>query len=160
MLASTSYHECSRNDTLLSQAYGNDEQFWQSNPLSYVNGVPGITSDSFVGEYLTKINRVFKRRPEIKENITCKDYRLIRDLTKLLRRRQRERLLKRNCCYEQNNNSALATRFFVHFFAVLAQLQCEMNKFQVDLRKGAARNAVPSLQFQTWHKGEKVSKDG
>ena len=35
-----------------------------------------------------------------------------------------------------------------------------MNKFQVDLRKGAARNAVPSLQFQTWHKGEKVSKDG
>lgn len=160
LLASTSYHECSRNDTLLSQAYGNDEQFWRSNPLSYVNGVPGITSDSFVGEYLTKINRVFKRRPEIKENITCKDYRLIRDLTKLLRRRQRERLLKRNCCYEQNNNSALATRFFVHFFAVLAQLQCEMNKFQVDLRKGAARNAVPSLQFQTWHEGEKVSKDG
>ena len=95
MLASTSYHECSRNDTLLSQAYGNDEQFWQNNPLSYVNGVPGITSDSFVGEYLTKINCVFKRGPEIKENITCKDYRLIRDLMKLRRRRQRERL-KRN----------------------------------------------------------------
>ena len=111
LLASTSYHECSRNDTLLSQAYGNDEQFWQSNPLSYMNGVPGITSDSFVGEYLTKINLVFKRGPEIKENITWKDYRLIRDLTKLLRRRQRERLLKRNCCYEQNNNSALATPF-------------------------------------------------
>ena len=68
LLASTSYHECSRNDTLLSQAYGNDEQFWQNNPLSYVNGVPGITSDSFVGEYLTKINCAFKRGPEIKEN--------------------------------------------------------------------------------------------
>ena len=95
MLASTSYHECSRNDTLLSQAYGNDEQFWQNNPLSYVNGVPGITSDSFVGEYLTKINCAFKRGPEIKENITCKDYGLIRDLMKLRRRRQRERL-KRN----------------------------------------------------------------
>ena len=95
LLASTSYHECSRNDTLLSQAYGNDEQFWQNNPLSYVNGVPGITSDSFVGEYLTKINCAFKRGPEIKENITCKDYGLIRDLMKLRRRRQRERL-KRN----------------------------------------------------------------
>ena len=95
LLASTSYHECSRNDTLLSQAYGNDEQFWQNNPLSYVNGVPGITSDSFVGEYLRKINCAFKRGPEIKENITCKDYGLIRDLMKLRRRRQRERL-KRN----------------------------------------------------------------
>ena len=128
LLASTSYHECSRNDTLLSQAYGNDEQFWQNNPLSYVNGVPGITSDSFVGEYLTKINRVFKRGPEIKENINCKDYGLIRDLMKLRRRRQRERL-KRNGFYEQNNNSARATCLFVHFFAVPAQLRCEMNKF-------------------------------
>ena len=112
LLASTSYHECSRNDTLLSQAYGNDEQFWQNNPLSYVNGVPGITSDSFVGEYLTKINCVLKRGPEIKENVTCKDYRLIRNLVKLRRRRQRERL-KGNGFYEQNNYSALATRLFV-----------------------------------------------
>ena len=73
MLASTSYHECSRNDTLLSQAYGNDEHFWQNNPLSYVNGVPGITSDSFVGEYLTKINCAFRRGSEVKEDITCKN---------------------------------------------------------------------------------------
>ena len=114
LLASTSYHECSRNDTLLIQAYGNDEQFWQNNPLSYVNGVPGITSDSFVGEYLTKINLVFKRGPEIKENITCKDYRLIRDLMKLRRRRQRERL-KGNGFYEQNNNSARAACFVRSF---------------------------------------------
>ena len=130
MLASTSYHECSRNDTLLSQAYGNDEQFWRSNPLSYVNGVPGITSDSFVGEYLKKINCAFKRGPEIKENITRKDYRLIRDLMKLRRRRRRQReRLKRNGFYKQNNNSARATCLFVHFFSVPAQLRCEMNKF-------------------------------
>ena len=53
-----------------------------------------------------------------------------------------------NGFYEQNNNSARATCLFVHFFSVPAQLRCEMNKFWVDLRKGAARNALPSLQFQ------------
>ena len=54
LLASNSYHECSRNDTLLSKAYGNDDEFWKNNPLSYVNGVPGITSDSFDGAFYTK----------------------------------------------------------------------------------------------------------
>ena len=48
-----------------------------------------------------------------------------RDLTKLRQRMQRARL-KPNRCYEQNNNSARASRFFVHFFAVTAQLQHEM----------------------------------
>ena len=51
-----------------------------------------------------------------------------RDLTKLRRRGQRERL-KQNSFYEQNNNSARASRFFVHFFAVPAQLRREMDKF-------------------------------
>ena len=50
LLASNSYHECSRNDSLLTKAYGSDEVFWKNNPLSYVVGVPGITSGSFVGE--------------------------------------------------------------------------------------------------------------
>ena len=51
-----------------------------------------------------------------------------RDLTKLRRRRQRERQ-KSNGFNEQNNNSARASRFFVHFFAVPAQLRREMTKF-------------------------------
>ena len=53
---------------------------------------------------------------------------VIRDLTKLRRRRQGERQ-KSNRFNEQNNNSARASRFFVHFFAVPAQLRREMTKF-------------------------------
>ena len=57
----------------------------------------------------------------------------------------RERL-KHNRFYEQNNNSARESRFFVHFFAVPAQLRREMNKFWVDLRTGTARRwTLPSL---------------
>ena len=52
----------------------------------------------------------------------------IRDLTKLRRRRQGERQ-KSKRFNEQNNNSARASRFFVHFFAVPAQLRREMTKF-------------------------------
>ena len=59
-----------------------------------------------------------------------------RDLTKLRRRRQEERQ-KGSRFNEQNNNSALASRFFVHFFAVPAQLLREMS--QVYLRTGTAR---------------------
>ena len=63
----------------------------------------------------------------------------------LRRGRQRERL-KHNRFYEQNNNSARESRFFVHFFAVPAQLRREMNKFWVDLRTGTARRrTLPSL---------------
>ena len=36
---------------------------------------------------------------------------------------------KNNWFNEQNNNSAHASRFFVHFFAVPAQLRHEMTKF-------------------------------
>ena len=50
------------------------------------------------------------------------------DLTKLRRRRQRERQ-KSNRFNEKNNNSARSSRFFVHFFAVPAQLRREMTKF-------------------------------
>ena len=53
---------------------------------------------------------------------------VIRDLTKLGRRRQGERR-KSNRCNEQNNNSAHVSRFFVHFFAVPAQLRREMITF-------------------------------
>ena len=53
---------------------------------------------------------------------------LIRDLTKLRRQRQGERQ-KGNRFNERNNNSARASRFFVHFFAVPAQLRREMTKF-------------------------------
>ena len=48
-----------------------------------------------------------------------------RDLTKLRRRQQAERQ-KSNRFNKQNNNSALVSRFFVHFFAVSAQLQREV----------------------------------
>ena len=51
-----------------------------------------------------------------------------KDLTKLRRRRQQERP-KSNRFDEQNNNSARASRFFVHFFAVPAQLRREMTKY-------------------------------
>ena len=44
---------------------------------------------------------------------------------------------KRDRFYEQNNNSTLASRFFVHLFAVPTQL--EMTKFLADLRTGNAR---------------------
>ena len=47
----------------------------------------------------------------------------IRDLTKLRRGRQLQRQKA------INNNSARASRFFVHFFAVSAQLRLEMTKF-------------------------------
>ena len=55
---------------------------------------------------------------------------IFRDLTKLRRRRKGERQKKKkNRFNEQNNNSARASRFFVHFFAVPAQLRREMTKF-------------------------------
>ena len=80
---------------------------------------------------------------------------------------------------EQNNNSARASRFFVHFSAVRAQLQRELTKFLVDLRTGTARRWILislwtptrsplfssnltsfiSNNWMTWYKGEKVSKD-
>ena len=53
---------------------------------------------------------------------------VIRDLTKLGRRRQGERR-KSNRSNEQNNNSAYVSSLFVHFFAVPAQLRREMIKF-------------------------------
>ena len=52
----------------------------------------------------------------------------ITDLTKLRRRQQEERQ-KSNRFNEQNNNSARASRFFVNFFDVPAQLRHEMTKF-------------------------------
>ena len=51
-----------------------------------------------------------------------------RDLTKLRRRRQRERQ-KNNRFNEQNNNFARASRFFVHFFVIPAQVRREMANF-------------------------------
>ena len=51
-----------------------------------------------------------------------------RDLTKLRRRRQRERQ-KHNRFNEQNNNFARASRFFVHFFVIPAQVRREMAHF-------------------------------
>ena len=50
---------------------------------------------------------------------------VIRDLTKLRRRLQRERQ-KSNRFNEQNSNSARALRFFVLFFTVPAQLRREI----------------------------------
>ena len=48
-----------------------------------------------------------------------------RDLRKLQRRQQAERQ-KSNRFNKQNDNSARVSRFFVQFFAVSAQLQCEV----------------------------------
>ena len=58
--------------------------------------------------------------------------RINRDLTKLRRRRRRQRQRGHqinNRFNEQKNNSARASRFFVHFFAVPAQLRRKMTKF-------------------------------
>ena len=49
---------------------------------------------------------------------------LIRELKQRRRRRQQERQ-KRNRFTTQDNNFARASRFFVHFFAVAAQVQRE-----------------------------------
>ena len=52
------------------------------------------------------------------------------ELTQRRRRRQRERQ-KSNRFIEQNNYFARASRFFVHFFAVVARLQRESASFHV-----------------------------
>ena len=41
-----------------------------------------------------------------------------------------------------SNNSASASRFFVHFFAVPAQLRRDMTKFLVDLRTRMAGRLI------------------
>ena len=41
----------------------------------------------------------------------------------------KENIKKNDRFNEQNNNSARASRFFLHFFAVPAQLRREMTKF-------------------------------
>ena len=46
-----------------------------------------------------------------------------------LRRRQQGERQRSNKFNDQNNNSARASRFFVHFFPVPAQLRREMTKF-------------------------------
>ena len=51
-----------------------------------------------------------------------------RDLMKLQCRRH-GKVKKAICFNERNNNSTRASRFFVHFFAVAAQLRREMTKF-------------------------------
>ena len=63
---------------------------------------------------------------------------VIRDLTKLRRRRQGDRQ-KSHRFNEQNNTFAHASRFFVHFFDVPSQLRREMTRFSVYLRTGTAR---------------------
>ena len=54
---------------------------------------------------------------------------------------------KSNKFSKQNNNSARASRFFVHFFAVSAQLRREMTKFQVffEEENGKAINSTISV---------------
>ena len=73
----------------------------------------------------TKITRMKNRQRLV---LSLLQSSVIRDLTKLRRRRQEERR-KGNRSNEQNNNSAHVSRFFVHFFAVPAQLRREMTKF-------------------------------
>ena len=60
------------------------------------------------------------------------------------RRRQRERR-KGNRLDQQNNNSARASRFFVHFLAVVARLQ----RFHVLSRTGTEDNYFLLLNFDT-----------
>ena len=75
----------------------------------------------------------------------------------LRRRRQGERQTS-NRFNKKNNNSTRASRFFVHFFAVLAQLRREMIKFFTSLLENGNgkeayhlclnSGAVPPLQLQ------------
>ena len=60
------------------------------------------------------------------------------------RRRQRERH-KSNWFNLQNNNFALASRFFVHFFAVTARLRRENAEFHDVQRKYTSDDEISSL---------------
>ena len=53
------------------------------------------------------------------------------ELKQRRRRRQRERQKSNRFKFWQNNNFARASRFFVHFFAVVARLQRESASFHV-----------------------------
>ncbi|KAL9974990.1 hypothetical protein ACROYT_G012103 [Oculina patagonica] len=65
LLASSSYNECSRNDTLLNSTYGNDNTFWKNNPLSHVVGVPGITSGVFVDNWQSQYLKKGEVSPDV-----------------------------------------------------------------------------------------------
>ena len=60
---------------------------------------------------------------------TCPQNIYFRDLTKVRRGQQRERLKTIGLMSKLNNNSARASHFFVHSFAVPAQLRGEVTKF-------------------------------
>ena len=60
------------------------------------------------------------------------------------RRQQRERQ-KGDSFYWQNNNFARTSRFFVHFFAVVARPQRESAQFHVFSRTGTKDNNFPFL---------------
>ena len=75
---------------------------------------------------------------------------IIRELEQRRRRRQRERQKARGLDWH-NNNFARASRFFVHFLAVVARLRHESNKFHVLSRTGKQDNnfLFLSLNFDT-----------
>ena len=66
--------------------------------------------------------------PSYERDFRMRPIDLIRDLTKLRRRRQGESP-KSNRFNDQNRKSARASRFFAHFFAIPAQLRRDMTKF-------------------------------
>ncbi|PFX11615.1 Solute carrier family 12 member 6, partial [Stylophora pistillata] len=70
LLASNSYHECARNDTLLNVTYGNDEIFWRKNLLSDVVGVPGIPSGLFVDNW----NSQYLKKDEVSPGVQAGEY--------------------------------------------------------------------------------------
>ena len=75
---------------------------------------------------------------------------IIRELEQRRRRRQRERQKATGLDWH-NNNFARASRFFVHFLAVVARLRHESNKFHVLSRTGKQHNnsLFLSLNFDT-----------
>ncbi|PFX32292.1 TBC1 domain family member 31 [Stylophora pistillata] len=70
LLASNSYHECARNDTLLNATYRNDETFWRENLLSDVVGVPGIPSGLFVENW----NSQYLKKDEVSPGVQAGEY--------------------------------------------------------------------------------------
>ena len=75
---------------------------------------------------------------------------IIRELEQRRRRRQRKRQKAIGLDWH-NNNFARASRFFVHFLAVVARLRHESNKFHVLSRTGKQDNnfLFLSLNFDT-----------
>ena len=94
-----------------------------------------------LGHKLVRVNKIASQTVQQRTAVNTRSGTVIRDLTKLRRRRHRKRQ-KSHRLNGQNNNSARTSGFLVNLFAVPVQLHCEMAKLQVYLRTGTARRQI------------------